>query len=234
MSRVTLFFFPYAGGSAYSYRQLSECLSTDIEPVFVELPGRGPLFNEPLLTTIDGLAEHALKKITAHVDRPYAIFGHSMGSSIGYKVCQKIQETRPSFGQPDHLFISAKAAPSVPFKYSDWHTYPSKELWEKLETLGGIPKQVLDSKELQSLVEPIVRADFKAESTNCYMGPAALQVPLTVLGGTEDVISKQELLSWQEETPNKMDLVEFSGGHFYLFDHMQEVAKVIMNKLCAN
>ena len=58
---------PYAGGNSFIYQRLGKYLDDFIEPVAVELPGHGLLFNEPQLNTLDEMANYVLDKISSRV-----------------------------------------------------------------------------------------------------------------------------------------------------------------------
>src|SRR5205814_8095171 len=79
--RLRLVCFPHAGGSASAYRSWPDSLPGDIELLAVRYPGRQDRLREPCLTSVAELADAVTGALTPYLDRPVALFGHSMGAS---------------------------------------------------------------------------------------------------------------------------------------------------------
>jgi len=77
---LRLFCFPYAGGSAAVYRNWTD-LPAEIDVCPVQLPGRDERFREPAFTRADALCDALVVALADYLDRPFAVFGHSMGRS---------------------------------------------------------------------------------------------------------------------------------------------------------
>lgn len=79
---LTLFCLPFSGASAMFYspwrRKLPEWLN--VRPL--EPPGRGMRMDEALQTDIVQLANRLADEISAELDKPYALFGHSLGGLL--------------------------------------------------------------------------------------------------------------------------------------------------------
>jgi surfactin synthase thioesterase subunit len=57
---------------------------------------------------------------------------------------------------------------------------------------------------------------------------------MTVLVGDSDpVVTVQEAQGWREHTSGDFALKVFSGGHFYLVDHLGKVAAAVTEGLLA-
>src|SRR6185312_7790359 len=68
--KLRLFCFPYAGGSAASYREWSDALAGHVDVVAIEYPGRGARRREQLLTRITGMVDALLPDIKSAIDGP--------------------------------------------------------------------------------------------------------------------------------------------------------------------
>ena len=113
MSKIKLFCLPYAGGSASIYNLWYKYLKPDIELIPVELSGRGRRINESGYETLDDAVDDAFNLIRHHIlGTEYAMFGHSMGSLISYKLAHKIRKHR--LPKANHIFFSGRGAPHVP------------------------------------------------------------------------------------------------------------------------
>lgn len=230
--KTTLYCLPFAGGNSYSYRIFKEHLPDFINLNPIELPGRGKRLKEPLLTHLDWMTEEVLRQLQSDdLTRPYAIFGHSMGACLGYLVTHRLIQAQ--LPPPQHLIVSGRHAPSVP-KVENKHQLPKPQFIAKLRELEGCPPEILEHSELMDFFEPLLRADFQAVETWIYHPQPPLKVPLTVLRGTQDKEANySEVLPWQQECVQPMVFKEFQGGHFFIFERVQEVCQVISQTLIA-
>jgi surfactin synthase thioesterase subunit len=232
MNPINVIFLPFAGGSKYSYNGFVECAPDLINVVIVDLPGRGTRYHEPLLTDIERLVDDVYEQIRGYLDQPYAIYGHSMGTLLGYLLTRKLE--RENHALPLHLFFTGCVGPSLIAQRKLRHRLPKKEFLQELQELGGSPDEILRNEKLMEFFEPILRADFQAIETYVYQRQAPLDVPITVLLGTEDVATPEDGGSWQTETRYPVEVRKLPGKHFFIFDHQPEIMNLVVNKLFVN
>ncbi len=223
--KINMFFLPFAGGSFYSYRDFRKYLPEHITLAAVDVPGHGRRMREPLMTDIHDMTDDLFRAVKSSLDEPYSIYGHSMGSILGYLLCRRIFDAGKSL--PVHLFVSGRYAPSVESREKDFHKLPRNEFIRKLKAYGGLPKEVAESEELMDLFVPIIKADFQAVSDYRHEPSEPLDIPLTVMIGEEEDVSYEEALKWQEVSTRKISVRQFRGGHFFIFDHLPEIGKII-------
>src|SRR5215213_1931004 len=105
-ARLRLFCFPYAGGGAAIYRLWPQNLPSEVEVCGAHLPGRGTRLREQPFTGLDALVDAAAEAIAPSLDKPFALFGHSMGAMISFELARRLcDQGRP---QPTHLFVSGR------------------------------------------------------------------------------------------------------------------------------
>src|SRR3954452_18726567 len=75
-----LFCFAYAGGGASVFRDWIGALGGSVEVCPVQLPGREGRFREPAFTRLAPLVDSLVESLGPHLDRPFALFGHSLGA----------------------------------------------------------------------------------------------------------------------------------------------------------
>src|SRR5262245_17824866 len=103
--RVQLFCLPYAGGGTATYRHWPSSLPKDIDVCPVFLPGRERRFLEPAFCRIGPLVESLAAAMAPAMDRPFALFGHSMGALIAFELARYVAPTSAG-ARLVHLFLS--------------------------------------------------------------------------------------------------------------------------------
>ena len=220
--KVKIFAIPFAGGSKYSYRALENKLPSHFDWETIELPGRGTRMQEELLTDIEATTAYIFREIQHRVQRvEYMIYGHSMGTLLGYELAKKIVES--GLKPPICLFLTGHEAPSL-LKCKKISSYEKNAFWQEVKKLGGLPNEVMENEELRDFFEPVLRADFKTVEGYKYQAPQQpLPVPVFVRVGSEEDIVEEELMEWQNETRYKLDVQVLPGDHFFIFknpDHL--------------
>jgi medium-chain acyl-[acyl-carrier-protein] hydrolase len=223
---LRLFCLPYAGAGALVYRDWSKILPQEIDVCAVQLPGRGNRWRESALNKMPLVVEAVGREILTLLDRPYALFGHSMGAIICFELARLLR--RGGLPGPRHLFASGHEAPQLaktgPFTYN----LPDAEFVEELQRLNGTPREVLDHPELMEMVAPLLRKDFESIQTYSYTHEPALDCPITALGGLDDPdITRETLGPWSEQTTAAFNLRMFPGDHFFLNANRPRLLRII-------
>lgn len=215
-ARARLFCLPFGGGGAAIFREWPRDLWPEIEVWHVQLPGREARHREPPLTRMDALVDPLADAMLPHLDRPYAIFGHSMGALIGFELARLLRRR----GAPDplHLFVSARRAPHLADPHRPLHALPDADLVEQLtRRYNGMPRAVLESAELLRMFIPIVRADLTMTETYAYAPEEPLVCPISAFGGLDDgAVTRDDLAAWGDQTRGSFTLRMVPGGHFFL------------------
>ncbi|MCP2321468.1 Surfactin synthase thioesterase subunit [Nocardia amikacinitolerans] len=223
LSQVRLFCLPHAGGSASAYFKLSELLGPRIEVLAVQYPGRQDRRNERCVESIPVLAEMIASAMAEWIDRPYAIFGHSMGAIIGFELALRLGSG--GAGEPVHLFASGRRAPST-IRDERVHLLDDSGLVAELRRNGGTDQRLLADADLLSMILPATRSDYRAIENYVFTGSKLLSCPITALiGNTDRKCSLDEAAAWMRHTSAAFDLRTFEGGHFFLDANIEGVAR---------
>ena len=237
---IRLICFPYAGGAATVYAPWVRGLSSEIEFLSVQYPGRATRFKEAPITDLMTMAAHIAEVIAALDEKPLVLFGHSMGSRIAYEVALLLEKKYAV--NVDKLIVSGG---NVPHKGVDktsvvsrreqqrggapMHTLSDKDFCKELEFLQGTPESVLASDELMALLLPSLRADF--ELVFHYNKPRVaerLHCPITSFSSDKDsVVNPEAVAAWQDLTQAEYRALQFQGDHFFIHDEQQKVAQVL-------
>ncbi|MBC9795251.1 thioesterase II family protein [Sinomicrobium weinanense] len=230
MNTFKIICFPYAGGSKYSYRVLQTVFPSHVALFPIDYPGRGARIKENLNTSLEAIAEDAFNTILPELHKgPYAIYGHSMGALVGYLVTRKIVEH--GLSAPAHLFITGRSGPAAPKNREPLHGLPRDRFLEKVKELGGLPGEICDNADLMDFFEPVLRADFKALETFNYTPKGPIDIPVSVIIGLQESITTKDARAWEQETTAPLDLRQFPGNHFFIFDHPQHIAEWMVRKI---
>lgn len=229
---VRLLCLSYAGGGASAFRAWPARLP-GVEVLPVVLPGRETRMLEPPFNRMQPLVEALADAIAPELDRPYAVFGHSMGARLGFELLRELR--RRDERAPLALFASSCKAPHLPrAPQPRFEEMPEKVFVARLQNMNGTPPEVFDNPELLELVLPAIRADFSVVDNYEYADEPALACPIRAFGGTMDTEAREdELLAWQAHTTTSFALRMLSGGHFTITSHEHEITAAVATDLQA-
>jgi len=226
-ARMRLFCVPYAGGAASLYRLWGKVLGPSIEVVPVELPGRGTRMNEAPLNDLPRLVEGLAAAMRPVLDKPYALFGHSMGAKVAFELARALLAHRP----PTHLFVSASMAPQLPDPRLPFDL-STEGIIAELRERGGTPPEVFEEPELLDIFLPIIRADFDLLGRYEFAPGPPLALPVTAFGGTRDPeITLDDVAAWKGNAGSTFRMVPIEGDHFFIAAQQRELLAEIATDL---
>jgi surfactin synthase thioesterase subunit len=211
-----VFCFAHAGGGASAYRLWANEAGGDVEVCGVQLPGREGRWREPRFRGVSDVVPAILRGLEPWLDRPYAMFGHSLGALLAFETTRALRAA--GLRVPAHLFVSAHRAPHRANPHPPMRQLADQAFISEMCTrYGGVPKAVLDSPELLALMLPCLRDDFTMFETYAHDARPPLDCPITALGGHDDrFVTGEELAGWREHTTGDFVVRQLPGDHFYL------------------
>ena len=214
-SNLRLFTFHHAGGSASMFRPWAQDLTSSVDIIAIQLPGRETRFTESLLYDLKSVVNKLVENFSDYFDKPFIFFGHSVGSLISFEIVRELR--RRKYPLPLHLIVSGTRAPHLPSRRKKIRSLPDSEFISELFSYNGIPSVLLEDKEILNLLVPIIRADFTISETYTYSDEPPLSCPITAFGGLNDpYLLQEELSSWKDHTNNEFKYTFFEGDHFFL------------------
>lgn len=231
MSKLKLFCFPYAGGSAIIYHSWKKFLDPSIELVPIELAGRGTRAKDSFYNTVDDAVEDIFNKIKADItNQPYAIFGHSMGALLSYELVRKIKLMK--LPEPKHVFFSGRKAPhEKDEKEKKYHLMDNEEFKEEVIKLGGTPPEFFEHEELMDFILPMLKNDFKlADVSFCDREIEPFEFNISIFLGKDDEMTEQAD-GWKQHTNGLCAIYYFNGDHFFLHNETKQITELINNIL---
>lgn len=229
---LTLFCVPYAGGSAAIYREWAPRLPAWIRLMPLHMPGRGVRHRMRPMHRWSELLDLLVEDVQPCIERPFAIFGHSMGALVGIELAHALR--RRHGVAPVWFGASACRAPSRRERELHWLTCPENEFLDEVRSLKGMPEALLGNREFMDLVLPFLRADFHLCGSYEYRQRDPLGCAMLVLGGRQDneiADDPRNLAAWSRETTGPYEQKEIDAGHFFINTHRDAVIDQVIDSL---
>lgn len=221
---IQLFLLPYAGGRADAFAPLIARLDSFIDPVAVEYPGRGQRADEPLVSSHEDFFQDVAEFIRSRrkMGLPYALFGYSMGAAFVYELTSRCVLDRP----PIHLFYGARAC----IADDSMQEMTDGEILSRAKQLGGFSPKLLENPRLFSVFTHPLVDDFHIAAQYRYTPGERPKCDCSVFYSEADT-PYHTVLGWKNLTDGSTDFHAFSGNHFFIREHDQEIAHLISQKL---
>lgn len=228
--RVRLICLPYAGGGSMAYYRWTSRLLPDCDLVRINLPGRETRLREPPLKEGKRLVESIAQELVFLTERPYAVYGHSMGALMAFELCREMR--RRQLSVPIHLFVSGFRAPHLPPPDLPFAHLPDNDFLNRVREYGGVPDQIAQNEELLEIFLPILRADFRIVETYAYEEEPPLDCSITAFGGLSDPkVTSDKICAWRLHTKEKFTAHFLPGGHFFVQESESILLKQINQEL---
>ncbi len=223
---MRLFCIPYAGSGAAAYRGWAEN-APGLDVSYIQPPGRESRLREKPFTSIPALVEAIAGQLDGWTDRPYALYGHSVGGLVAFELAREFR--RRGRRQPAHLFVSASRAPHLPSEHPPVCHLPDSELLDEVHRrYDSVPVQLRNDPELRELLVPCLRADLTLFETYQYVGLDPLACGITCFGATRDrVVSPGAIEPWRMHTSNDFRLHMLEADHLFLQSERAKLLNVV-------
>ncbi|MDP5213364.1 alpha/beta fold hydrolase [Pseudoalteromonas tunicata] len=223
-----LFILPHASGSASYFRQWHELVDADVEVVVIQYPGRENRISKPLINDMSQLVTTLAVGLRPLLNKPFVIFGHSMGGAVAYELTLKIQSYR--YREPCHLVISAIEGPSCHHQ-GELYRASDEQLLAELTRLNGTQVDFNQYPELADMVLPLMRNDYQLiETYQPDLNAAKIACPVTVMAAEQDTeLTIAEAQTWQQVCASSFTIKTYPGDHFYISSQASNVTKYICN-----
>ena len=211
-AEARMFCLPFAGGGASNFTRWVRRMP-DVAIVPVQYPGHETRIDEAPYHCIEQMLDALADAIAPLLDRPYMLFGYSMGARLAFGLIHRLVQR--GHAAPLCLMVAAHRAPDRVSSAAGADALPDPELRQVLRNYGGMPDELFDDDDFCAMMLPLMRADFGLAMQAVELSPVAC--PIIAYAGIEDsAATPLEMAQWQRFTSSQFRLREFEGGHFFL------------------
>lgn len=207
----------FCGGGTAPYRGWAPLVPDDVDLALICYPGREGRFLEGHADSWDALASDAAALVRQVTDRPYLLFGHSMGGWMAYDVATRLQDQGARAA--DAVIVSSCNAPYESVRERDMfpaRTDTNEQLMAWMRNFGALPDYVLEDADLTEMALDLMRDDIGVRDSFRCDTTKSLLSPLHVLLGEEDeVIEENAEVRWSKMAAAGFATRHLPGGHFY-------------------
>lgn len=221
---------PHAGGGALAYLSWRRELAPHIEVLPALLPGRDDRGDEQPVPDVDALVTDLAAAVADRADRPFALYGHSMGALLAFELAHALTELGRA---PVCLVVSGCDAPHR-HKPAHGPDETDEELTGVLLELDGTAQEIIGTPELLGAVISTLRADLALEQGYRFRPRPPLSAPVTAVAGADDLyVTRDGLAAWSELTRGRARAELVRGGHFARGAGQQELLAIIRREVAA-
>ena len=227
---LQLFILPYAGGSIASFRRLTDLIDERIEVVPVEYAGRGVRAKEPLASSLAEMLEDAIRYCKEYRDRnvPYAVFGYSMGTLLGYEMLVRGGLS----GELIHFFVAAEVSPQTRALELRQEKNPTDEIvLKRARDLGGLDERLLNNKRFADIYLKPMISDYKHFFEYRFDDSGKkIDCDATFFYCEKDT-ALCDVKKWEQLINGEYDYHELGEGHFFINQEYEEMARIVNHRL---
>jgi pyochelin biosynthesis protein PchC len=226
---TVLIVLPHAGAGASACHKVAAAIES-AEVWAVQLPGRESRLTEPVYTEMRAAAAALGADLAPCLDRPYGVYGHSLGAVLGFELCLDLTDRALL---PEFFFPAASRAPAA-WQWPDGLTadLAADDLLSYAQRLGGTPEEVLQNEQFREIVLHSLRADLALGSVYRPDPADRLSCPVTAFYGTSDPAIQEDVIRhWAAATAGPFRLRAIHGGHLFLIEAAAALGAAIQESI---
>jgi medium-chain acyl-[acyl-carrier-protein] hydrolase len=230
VSLLRLILVPHAGAGASAFRGWEKDIPPTIDLFTVQLPGRERRFTEPSYRRIEPLVDALAHCVEPLLDRPFMLFGHSMGVIIALELAHEVLTRN---GREPVAFVASGYPGPRALQTGEIPLYLRSDaaLLQELRRMGGTPAAVFESPDLLELYLPVVRADLEICETWAPRFAAPLNCPIIAVAGRDDEsVNDKQLEAWRYESSGPFEALRLPGGHFYALPVRATLIEILVSR----
>ena len=212
-----------AGAGASAFRGWASQIPPFAALLSAQLPGREGRIGEPPVESIGEAAQALTSALLARPPRPSAIFGHSMGAVIAFKVARNLADA----GRPPGAVVLTASAPPT----GQGMVVRQEDLEALMLAYDPSNARITRDAELFATLGPVLAADIAMLRRHRVDG-APLRAPVHLLMGADDaVVAPAKGDAWRPHLAGPVEAQVLPGGHFFVFREAQTVVMTLLSRL---
>jgi acyl transferase domain-containing protein/long-subunit acyl-CoA synthetase (AMP-forming)/surfactin synthase thioesterase subunit/NAD(P)-dependent dehydrogenase (short-subunit alcohol dehydrogenase family) len=217
VSPFDLYCFPPAGGGPWIFSKWNQ--------MNLRLFRNHAKATQDLKLMIQSIAD----KIESKNGRPFAFFGHSMGSLVSYEVAKELQRRKHPL--PSVLFVASLDAPTSPT-----FRWPKEKLFHQIQLeYQHSYSKTPEMEQFAATLQISMKQDLDLLNLYTFSNDAPLACPIVVCYGKEDgICSETGLDHWGELTTQPVVKHALAGNHFDLIMNPQSLLSIISKTLASH
>lgn len=224
--KIPIVCFPHAGAGKLYYSKWRFAFKDGIDLRIVQYPLREQRMSTPMPASLLTLAEDIVTEFADSFRGLYAIWGHSMGSVVGYEVAKLCQQR---WGNPPMVFFSSGSSAPCDSRFTSVADLDTTEGFNNvLRRYGGVREENLHDADFMKYFAPIIGADLRLLGSYEETTFEQLRCPLVLMEGRDDAVT---IDAWARYTEHPLEITEFDGGHFFLDEHRTTMASLMESRI---
>lgn len=214
---MKVFCLPSAGTSASSFNQYGSGLNRDIELIPIDYPGHGLRIKEPLIQDMELLVQFVIDEIQTRICKgeKFIMLGHSLGAMVCYELARYIAEGK-DIPNVSKFILCGCPAPNMIVGYLKGISQLDDDSFvERIYQLGGLSDEVRENPFFKIFYLPILRNDFKLIARYEPV-LSSFETTTIILSGTEDKLTRSNVLLWKLFAKNLEENILIEGNHFFV------------------
>lgn len=203
---------PHAGAGASTFGPMIRSAPPTLDVVALQAPGRENRIREDPHEEAAPLVEELTRAVAPLLTRPYAVFGHSVGTVVAFELVRALRaEGLPA---PAHLYLSARGAAHLPVEHVDLRTKGDDFYVGLLRDLGGTPDAAFNQAFIDTIL-PGFRADLGIQMSYEFRYQPRLDLPMTAFHAVDDDrVDADCVAAWGLHTTGPFTFLQHDGHHF--------------------
>ncbi|MFJ1974880.1 thioesterase II family protein [Streptomyces sp. NPDC087903] len=210
--------FHHAGAGAMAYAGWRHRVGPDVSVLPVRLPGRETRRREPRITDTGRLVEELQQDLGPLLEKPYALYGHSMGALVAYRLA--LHRAAHGLRPPLLLLVGACSAPQLPsdlLDRADLETLTDEQLIAAMADEESIPEALLARPDWLRSTLDTLRADLLLARDLRAAPVRPLPCPVEAFAGRDDrMVTIPQIRAWEHCTDAGFRLRTVPGAHFFV------------------
>jgi surfactin synthase thioesterase subunit len=226
MDSIPIVCFPHAGAGRLYYSRWQHAFNGTVDLQIVQYPLREQRTRTPMPPSVGALAADIFAEFEEVFRGPYAIWGHSMGSVIGYEVAKLCQER---LSNPPMTFFGSGSAAPCRVRFTRVKDLDTPEGFRSiLLRYGGAAAEYVRDPDFLRYFAPVIKADLRLLGGYEDTAFEPLRCPVVVMLGRADTVTADQ---WERYTEHSLEINEYDGGHFFLDEHRASMVALMESKV---